>query len=62
MEPDRFEGERTLMRIHIGESDRWHGKPLYDAIVELLRAENSAALACCEEWAASVLRAFIIPT
>ncbi|HEX2775311.1 MAG TPA: DUF190 domain-containing protein, partial [Candidatus Acidoferrales bacterium] len=25
------------MRIHIGESDRWHGKPLYDAIVELLR-------------------------
>ena len=28
------------MRIHIGESDRWHGKPLYDAIVELLRAEK----------------------
>jgi len=40
MEHDRFEGERTLMRIHIGESDRWHGKPLYDAIVELLRAEK----------------------
>jgi PII-like signaling protein len=37
MEHERFEGERTLMRIHIGESDRWHGKPLYDAIVELLR-------------------------
>jgi uncharacterized protein len=37
MEHQRFEGERTLMRIHIGESDRWHGKPLYDAIVELLR-------------------------
>jgi PII-like signaling protein len=28
------------MRIHIGESDRWHGKPLYDAIVELLRREK----------------------
>jgi PII-like signaling protein len=28
------------MRIHIGESDRWHGKPLYDAIVELLRGEK----------------------
>ena len=40
MEHQRFEGERTLMRIHIGESDRWHGKPLYDAIVELLRAEK----------------------
>ena len=37
---ERFEGERTLMRIHIGESDRWHGKPLYEAIVELLRTEK----------------------
>jgi len=40
MEHERLESERTLMRIHIGESDRWHGKPLYDAIVELLRAEK----------------------
>jgi PII-like signaling protein len=40
MEHARFEGERTLMRIHIGESDRWHGKPLYQAIVELLRREK----------------------
>jgi PII-like signaling protein len=37
---ERFEGERTLMRIHIGESDKWHGKPLYEAIVELLRKES----------------------
>jgi uncharacterized protein len=37
---ERFEGERTLMRLHIGESDRWHGKPLYEAIVELLRREK----------------------
>jgi hypothetical protein len=37
---ERFEGERTLMRIHIGESDRWHGKPLYQAIIELLRRDN----------------------
>lgn len=36
----RFEGERTLMRIHIGESDHWHGKPLYQAIVEMLRTEK----------------------
>lgn len=40
MEHERFEGERTLMRIHIGESDRWRGKPLYQALVELLRAEQ----------------------
>src|SRR5271154_7610228 len=37
---EKFEGERTLMRIHIGESDRWHGKPLYEAIIELLRREK----------------------
>ena len=40
MTHERFEGERTLMRIHIGESDHWHGKPLYQAIVEMLRKEN----------------------
>jgi PII-like signaling protein len=40
MTHQKFEGERTLMRIHIGESDKWHGKPLYEAIVELLRKEN----------------------
>jgi uncharacterized protein len=37
---ERFEGERTLMRIHIGESDRIEGKPLYEAIVGLLRREK----------------------
>jgi PII-like signaling protein len=40
MEHERFEGERTLMRIHIGESDKWHGKPLYESIVELFRKEG----------------------
>ena len=40
MEHERFEGERTLMRIHIGESDRWQGKALYQAIVDLLRREK----------------------
>jgi len=35
-------GERVLMRIHIGESDRWHGRPLYDAIVALLRERGLA--------------------
>jgi uncharacterized protein len=40
MTRQKFEGERTLMRIHIGESDKWHGKPLHQAIVALLRKEN----------------------
>jgi uncharacterized protein len=40
MAHEKFEGERTLMRIHIGESDKWHGKSLYEAIVELLRKEG----------------------
>lgn len=40
MTHQKFEGERTLMRIHIGESDKWHGKPLHEAIVELLRQER----------------------
>jgi uncharacterized protein len=40
MTHEKFEGERTLMRIHIGESDKWHGKPLHEVIVELLRKEN----------------------
>jgi len=40
VEHERFEGERTLMRIHIGESDKWHGKLLYEALVELFRREG----------------------
>ena len=34
--------ERVLMRIHIGERDKHKGKPLYAAIVELLRAQHYA--------------------
>lgn len=37
-----FKGERTLMRIHIGERDKHHGRPLYQAIVELLRGKHYA--------------------
>lgn len=37
-----FEGERVLMRIHIGESDRFEGKALYAQIVELLRKKQFA--------------------
>jgi uncharacterized protein len=38
----RIEGEGKLLRIYIGESDRYHRKPLYQAIVEMLREEGLA--------------------
>lgn len=38
----RLEGEGVLLRIFIGETDRWGGKPLYEAIVRLVRAEGLA--------------------
>ncbi|HXE61106.1 MAG TPA: DUF190 domain-containing protein, partial [Gemmatimonadaceae bacterium] len=44
-----FKGERTLMRIYVGERDKVHGRPLYEAIVVLLRNRHYAG--------ATVLRA-----
>lgn len=35
-------GEQQLMRIFIGESDRHDHRPLYEALVELLRKEGFA--------------------
>src|SRR5438034_10769948 len=40
--PHRFKGERTLMRIFIGESDKYHGKPLYEALLEKFREKGLA--------------------
>jgi PII-like signaling protein len=37
-----FKGERVLMRIHIGERDKFNGRPLYKEIVELLRKKKYA--------------------
>ncbi len=34
--------QSELLRIFIGESDRWHGKPLYEAIVLEARAAGLA--------------------
>jgi len=34
--------EMVLMRIFVGESDRFEKKPLYEALVELFRAEGVA--------------------
>ena len=38
----RLEGEGKLLRLFIGESDTWHGKPLYQVIVERVRQEGLA--------------------
>jgi len=53
--PHRFHGERTLMRVFIGEDDRCasgrhKGKPLYEALLLTLREEGCAG--------ATVLRGF----
>jgi PII-like signaling protein len=38
----RIEGEQVLMRIYIGEADRWERRPLYMALLELFRAKGLA--------------------
>jgi PII-like signaling protein len=34
---DRKEGHAKMLRVFIGEADKWHDEPLYDAIVKKLR-------------------------
>lgn len=36
------QGAAKLMRIYIGENDRWRDKPLHQALVECMRANNIA--------------------
>jgi len=38
----KSEGKAKLMRIFIGENDKWHDKPLHKALVESLRANDIA--------------------
>ena len=38
----KIEGKAKLMRIFIGESDRWQGKPLHEALVLAMRAHDLA--------------------
>jgi PII-like signaling protein len=38
----RFSGEGELLRIYVGESDRYQGRPLYQAIVEVARQRGLA--------------------
>ena len=36
------QGRATLLRVFMGEDDKWHGEPLYDAIVKTLRMMDVA--------------------
>jgi len=47
----KMPSEASLLRIFIGESDKIHGKPLYEAIVEKARKRGLAG--------ATVLRGFL---
>jgi len=38
----KIPAEGKLLRIFVGEADRWHGKPLYQAIVEEARQRGLA--------------------
>lgn len=38
----KIPSEGKLLRIFVGEADRWHGKPLYEAIIEQARQHGLA--------------------
>jgi uncharacterized protein len=40
----KSETKAKLMRIYVGENDKWNGKPLYEAIVVGLRAHDIAGV------------------
>ena len=40
----KLQTQAKMMRILIGEEDRWHDKPLYQALVEALRANDIAGV------------------
>jgi PII-like signaling protein len=40
----KMEGNAKMMRIYIGDSDRWKDKPLYQALVEAMRANDIAGV------------------
>ena len=42
--PLKSESKAKMMRIYIGENDKWNGKPLYEAIVNGLRAHDIAGV------------------
>ena len=42
--PMKLQSRAKMMRILIGENDKWHNKPLYEALVQALRANDIAGV------------------
>jgi PII-like signaling protein len=42
--PQKREGKAKLMRIYIGENDKWRDKPLHEALIEAARANEIAGV------------------
>jgi PII-like signaling protein len=42
--PLKREGKAKLMRIFIGENDKWNGKPLHKALIECMRTNDIAGV------------------
>lgn len=40
----KIEGKARLMRVYIGEADQWKDKPLHEALVEAMRANDIAGV------------------
>ncbi len=40
----KIEGKAQIMRIYVGESDRWKERPLHQALVEAMRANDIAGV------------------
>ncbi len=38
----KLEGKAKMLRVHVGEDDKWHDRPLYQAIVEKCRELDMA--------------------
>jgi len=57
-----LEGEQTLLRIFLGESDLWHGRPLHLALLERLRKEGSAGVTVLRGIAGFGARSVVHPT
>jgi PII-like signaling protein len=39
---EKLEGKAKMLRIYIGEDDRWEGEPLHEALVKKLRMMDIA--------------------
>lgn len=44
----RLEGRAKMLRIYVGEADRWEGEPLHEAIVKKLRMMDVAGATVCK--------------